>query len=226
MALQKCQIKSDEAGIAPIIGQYNPTDLKIGKSVGVDRPNQATEDSSKLSLEGGNPFSLNIELLFDTSDSGENVHTKYTKNLLGLMQIGEYKNGSDKERRPPYCIFIWGSLNFKWKGGQPFSKCYIERVSLRFNLFKPDGTPVRAKATVAIKEVMVETQGQNPTTRTEARSTWRVMPGETIDWIAYKEYGDSGMWRIIAEANNLANPKILTVGQLLRIPKLASQSVS
>lgn len=217
MTLQKCQITSDEAGIDPIIGQYNPTTLRFSKSVSFDRPSQATEDSAKLSLEGGNPFSLNIELLFDTAETGDNVHTKYTKNLLTLMQIGEYTVNSIKERRPPYCKFTWGSLDLKWKNGQPFSKCYIQQVNLKFSLFKPDGTPVRARATLTIKEVASETGGQNPTTRTEARKTWRVMPGETLDWIAYKEYGDSALWRYIAEANNITNPSQLTPGQLLRI---------
>jgi nucleoid-associated protein YgaU len=40
---------------------------------------------------------------------------------------------------------------------------------------------------------------------------------DTLDWIAYDEYGDTAMWRFIAETNNLDNPQRLTPGQVLAI---------
>ena len=44
-----------------------------------------------------------------------------------------------------------------------------------------------------------------------------VKQGDTIDWIAFEEYGDSSMWRLIAETNDLDNPKVLRPGQILSI---------
>jgi nucleoid-associated protein YgaU len=40
---------------------------------------------------------------------------------------------------------------------------------------------------------------------------------DTIDWIAFDEYGDSSMWRFIADTNNLENPRRLKPGQVLAI---------
>ena len=47
-----------------------------------------------------------------------------------------------------------------------------------------------------------------------------VLPGDTIDGIAAKEYGDPKAWRFIADTNNLDNPKDLRPGQALIIEEL------
>lgn len=39
-----------------------------------------------------------------------------------------------------------------------------------------------------------------------------------IDLIAHRYYGDVNLWWVIAEANNIINPMVLTVGDVLRIP--------
>jgi hypothetical protein len=52
----------------------------------------------------------------------------------------------------------------------------------------------------------------NPPTR------YTVIEGDRIEDIAVAFYGDSESWRPIADANNLVNPSVLTVGQILTIP--------
>ena len=46
---------------------------------------------------------------------------------------------------------------------------------------------------------------------------WTVRDGDTIDWIAFTEYGDSNMWRYIADLNGLDDPGHLRPGQKLSI---------
>lgn len=48
-----------------------------------------------------------------------------------------------------------------------------------------------------------------------------MMDGETLQSIAYKYYGDSGYWYVIAEANQIISPfndKELYIGKRLIIP--------
>ena len=46
--------------------------------------------------------------------------------------------------------------------------------------------------------------------------------GETLQNIAYRYYGDSGKWFLIAEANTILNPfKELESGTLIKIPVYA-----
>lgn len=50
-----------------------------------------------------------------------------------------------------------------------------------------------------------------------------VKDGETLQNIAFRYYGDSGKWHIIAEANGILNPfKELESGTLIRIPSYGS----
>lgn len=50
-----------------------------------------------------------------------------------------------------------------------------------------------------------------------------VKDGETLQNIAYRYYGDSGKWYLIAEANGILNPfKELESGTLIKIPVYAS----
>lgn len=50
-----------------------------------------------------------------------------------------------------------------------------------------------------------------------------VKDGETLQNIAFRYYGDSGKWYIIAEANKILNPfKELEMGNLIRIPTYGS----
>ncbi|HEY9858249.1 MAG TPA: LysM peptidoglycan-binding domain-containing protein, partial [Candidatus Obscuribacterales bacterium] len=50
-----------------------------------------------------------------------------------------------------------------------------------------------------------------------------IKQGETLSSIAQEEYGNSSLWRIIANANRLNNPRKLEVGTLLTVPPLPSQ---
>ena len=44
-----------------------------------------------------------------------------------------------------------------------------------------------------------------------------VRPGDTLQGVAQKEYGNPELWRVIADCNNLDNPKDLVPGQVLKI---------
>ncbi|WP_433759601.1 LysM peptidoglycan-binding domain-containing protein [Nocardia sp. CA-135398] len=50
-----------------------------------------------------------------------------------------------------------------------------------------------------------------------------VVDGDTLSGIAQQFYGDAALFPVIAAANNIANPDIIQVGQLLSIPELAPQ---
>lgn len=55
----------------------------------------------------------------------------------------------------------------------------------------------------------------------ESPSSYTVERGDTLSRIAMKVYGDSHQFPRIQQANNLADPSHITVGQVLIIPALA-----
>ena len=55
--------------------------------------------------------------------------------------------------------------------------------------------------------------------------SYTVVGGDRIDLIAYRQYGDSTLWWVIAVANNLELlPTALNVGDVIRIPAQAGLS--
>lgn len=74
---------------------------------------------------------------------------------------------------------------------------------------------------IALKDLETNLQflQQLPQLQPTPPITYTVIEGDRIEDIAELFYGDFEVWRIIADANNLTNPAVLTPGQVLKIPQ-------
>lgn len=191
---------------------FNPKEFSVEKSNQFAEVNIPGLSSPVLQFVRGNARKISLELFFDTYETGEDVR-EYTDQITG-WEGGEEKGLMDIDSElhaPPVCIFKWGTFSFQ---------CIIERVSKKFTMFLPEGIPVRSTLTVALKEY---TEVDIQIRRIDAHSTdltkrWRVKEGDSFWSIAAQEYGEPDDWRLIAEKNNIDNPRILNPGQELLIP--------
>jgi nucleoid-associated protein YgaU len=153
----------------------------------------------------GNTRAMSMDLLFDTYEQQEDV-SRRTDAVYGLLEIDPTTHA------PPICTFAWGPLSFT---------CVLERVSGRFTLFLPDGTPVRATLGVTLKEhVPVDLEVRERPLESSDHTTTRVVRRhDTLASIAAEEYGRPGAWRAIAEANGIDDPLRLRRGTTLTIPR-------
>ncbi len=95
----------------------------------------------------------------------------------------------------------------------------LSNLSVSYTLFDVDGKPLRATCALSIEEASVDPAGQNPTSGSkEARRTHRVVAGDSLPLLAWREYGDATAWRTIAYANDIDDPMRLTPGQELLVP--------
>lgn len=192
---------------------FNPETFKLDRKVEWDVKTNIGGDVSEISFKGGEAHKIGpVELLFDTTATGKDVRDEY-KLLVELAQVDPQKKNTKTDKGEPSRVrFQWGKLiSFE---------AVIESINQTFTMFKADGTPLRAKVSVSFIQVPEKVAGQNPTSRSESRKIWVVHEGQTLDWIAYQEYGDPAHWRYIAETNNLANPKDLRPGQILKLVPL------
>jgi hypothetical protein len=226
-AVEKIKIvKLNESG-APVDGivcMYNPTKLVYKRSTQWQKTPLAKKTIPSYAFKGVGPAALTVELLFDTTLGRGPVggEVKDVKTAIEfLLSLTRIDQGSPKKDRPPYCRLIWG-MGGVIKNQLYFDKGVATSVSVTYEMFAPDGTPIRAKANVTFEEVLTieQVKPQNPTSRSEARKVWVVEEGQTLDWIAYQEYGDPGCWRHIAETNDLVDPRELRSGQVLRLVPL------
>ena len=135
------------------------------------------------------------------------------------MDVDPSLPGTDPQTnnaRPPYVIFHWGNLHS--------FKAVVTDLNLQFTYFSSTGVPLRAKVDADADPVRASPTAfgpQNPTSGTpEPHRVHRVQPGETLDRISAKYYGDSTRWRQIAAANGIADPLALRTGSLLSVPRV------
>ncbi len=168
----------------------------------------------QLEFGGGQPATLQMQLFFDTYAEGKDVRKEYTDSIWQLMMVDQaLKDPKNKKGRPPKVRFQWGSA---WS-----FDAVITSVNQKFTLFLSDGTPVRATLDVTFQQIKDEAllPPQNPTSGgVGGERVWVVNEGDTLAWIAYKEYGDANQWRLIADANRLTQVRRLVPGTVLEIP--------
>lgn len=99
-------------------------------------------------------------------------------------------------------------------------KCIVENVKQKFTLFSPEGIPLRATLTVALREykTLDEQLAQLNLTSPDRTHSHVVEGGETLAHISAEFYQQPDDWRYIADANNIEDPRRLTVGAFLTIP--------
>ncbi len=97
---------------------------------------------------------------------------------------------------------------------------YVESVSATYTLFTATGDPLRATCQLSLTEVPLPTKGQNPTSGTlAAQRVHRVVSGDSLESLAWAEYGDATRWRAIARANGIDDPMRLETGRELLLPR-------
>ena len=206
----------------PIIALFNPQQLSITKT--------AWQGQGSSLLPANEPATLTVDLFFDTSllKAGQKVSgigsiiginalpssplqdvRNYTKKIYQLTQK---QSGFGAVPRPPICQLKWGKHTVLFQG-------VLKQLTKAFTHFLADGTPVRAKLNCTFQEWIspeMQQKEQNP-----IDDPIRIVQrGETLTSIAAEEYNNPALWRVIAAANRLDNPRQIIPGQRLTVPPL------
>jgi nucleoid-associated protein YgaU len=196
---------------------FNPDSISIRKSTNWKVTPKLETDTSRTQFTYGDPAILTVELFFDTYEQHVDVR-RYTDEIYALTTI--QKHG--ELHRPPLCRLEWGNFNLS-------ETCawVLEDLSQQFTLFLPQGTPVRARLNCTFKQWRgdaAEAQLLNKQS-SDVHKARVVRAGDTLSAIAGQEFNDDGLWRAIASANGIDNPRKLVPGTVLDIPVLAPPSV-
>ena len=209
--------------------QFNPESYSISKSVTWSPPQTSSGSNAKtqskvnapiISFGGGGSRQLSLELFFDVTGPIERNGQKVviadvreeTNKIVMLTRIER------DEDQPRACKITWGKAvgsDFPFTG-------VISSLTQKFTQFNRDGNPVRANLTVTFVEFL-DPKLDKLLTDPEL-TTWLVRGGDTLSNIAAELYRDPTRWRVIAEANDIDDPRHLEklVGQRLTIPKVRS----
>lgn len=198
---------------------FNPKDYTVSKTNAWEAKATPGASAAQPQFGGGQPFEMQLQLLFDASLLGDgSAVASATKQLFEMMEAtqgaGAGNGGNRNTRRPPKITFIWG----------PFISfaAFAKSLTVQYQLFAADGQPLRADVKLALIQADAgPPKGQNPTTRSDdSLGTHVVRDGDTLHQIAYRAYGDPTQWRAVAEANGIDDPGALTRGRQLAIPRI------
>lgn len=199
----------------PIVARYNPNQITIVKTANwkLLPANQRDVPASQFSY--GEPATLTLDLFFDTYESRADVRLNHTNRIANLLTVEKHGNF----HRPPICKLAWGTPGDFFQG-------VLQNLNQRFTLFLEDGTPVRATLTCTFREWRSDEdeERQQNTQSVDVAKTHTVRRGDTLSSIASEHYSDPALWRPIAEANRIDDPRRIQPGSILSIPSLRVRS--
>jgi hypothetical protein len=212
---QKAKLEIEGGGTLACL--FNPTQYSIAKANTWTTEPAVGSSLPAAQFGGGRARQLSVDLLFDAGPDGD--VTSATDRLFRMMEVDpSISTATPSQARPPTLTLSWGTFRS--------FKAVCEDLSVHFTLFRPDGTPTRATATLRLMQVEKDPRSgrgtppppQNPTTRADHRLHIHVvLEGDSLQSIAYRYYGDPTRWPDIAEHNEIDDP--------LRVPRGASLAV-
>ena len=199
-------------GVSSLTFFLNPSSITMTKKIKIDMHEDSSANKGKPKAVSTEPIELKFgELWFDTYDTREHVRKKYITTLEGLLDpVAE-------QHYVPVVGPVWGEFNAT--KNSPDYYFYVQSLNVTYTMFLPDGTPVRAKVTLALMQANPEVQQvefQSP----DHAKLYTVIRGDTLQSIAMSSYDDPREWRRIADLNGITDPMSLKPGTKLLVPPI------
>lgn len=150
MTLEKLRLHGMDGDQYTIDLMFNPTQLDFQLKTALTEDQGARTEQEgipKVGFAYPNAVVVNIkDIIYDTYETGESVKP-YIAQLTKATKFIE----TAEPKRPPIYLLMWGENNFLL--------CFVENLKYQLTLFKPDGTPVRARVSLTLKQVDPEQLG-------------------------------------------------------------------
>lgn len=172
---------------------FNPATLDYTVTINAQGEGGQTQQAAGVASA-----KLNMELLFDTTDTGDDVRTKTNKVEVMLRPQAGTGGANAPQQAPPMVTFEWGA--FKFVG-------VVDSFRQAMDFFAPNGIPLRATVTLSMSQPNYQFDQQGA--RDEENEPLRadvggplVLPGGNPSQLA-ADAGDPSGARGIAAANGL-----------------------
>ncbi|SNY37807.1 CIS tube protein [Paractinoplanes atraurantiacus] len=187
--------------------RFNPTDYKLSKSNTFAEITIPGLEAPPLQYVRGGSETLTVQALVDTSDTLTSVRSTYVDAVRGLMRP------DSKEHAPPIVRFVWDEAVFTG---------VLEKLDVNYVLFTKDGVPLRAQLDLTLKEYRTAAQqvADTPRSSPTVEKSYVVRRGDTWPGIAFAVYRRADVWRQLALANGISDPRDLRPGLVLTVPRL------
>lgn len=209
--LEKATLTNTVTG-SRIAVQFNPEEFNLDRESVFAQLAVPGLSAPVVQFVNGAAQTVQLDLLVDTTEESPAGGPGADVRRL-VLQITALMDIDPELHAPPPVIFAWGQFTFT---------CVVQKVSQNYVLFKADGTPLRARLKLTLSEYRnVELEAKEIKRQTvDYTKTHVVTEGDSLASLAYREYSDPTAWRAIAVRNGITDPRALTIGATLSIPRL------
>lgn len=203
--------------------QFNPSEYSITRSMRTSQKYAVGKDPNIQSMQAisGELATMSVSLYFDTNSKYR--FTGALGNLWNLLDLAPAESGkkistllryNSSEHAPLKIRFVWGKLDFIG---------YVCNSTISYTMFHNNGRPLRAKVDLVIRgeetdvlKKSIQMPFESPN-RTKERT---LTQGDQLWMMANQEYDDPAMWKPIASANGILNPRKLGGVTTLKVPSI------
>jgi hypothetical protein len=177
------------------------------------RQGQGTS-GAQLRYEYTEPEEITFDFLFDnTGIIDGNPRDSVAGDIQRFKEVLIAYQGDSHE--PRHFKLVWGE-NSIFKGR-------VTEVSINHKLFRADGTPIRAVATVKFKSSIEEEKRASRENNSSPDLTHvrKVKAGDTLPLMCFRIYGDPKYYIQVAKVNGINNFRKLTPGTDIFFPPIS-----
>ncbi|WP_253907043.1 CIS tube protein [Herbaspirillum rubrisubalbicans] len=207
---------SDEKFTSKVAGasyevMLNPDKLQHNRSIHYNE--EAALDSSAPSAKYNktNGERLSFEIIIDCTGVVDSARVNLPDEIKNLSTVIYHYNG--KIHRPNFVVVNWGSLVFQG---------VMTSFNLSYTFFKPDGTPLRARASLEFTSYIDPATAARQADQKSPDMTHRIVisEGNSLPQIAQQIYRSSNYYIQIAQVNDLNKFRQLKPGSTIIVPPL------
>lgn len=207
-------ITPDSSAVYKLV--INPAEFSHDRSICYNTRRTQGQTGNPARFAAVNPDKLSFSLVFDGTGvvpvpSGNSAPEDVNGQIKAMSDIVYRYDGQKHE--PNIVQLAWGQLMFTGR---------LQSLSTQYTLFRPDGVPLRAKASLAFIGCLTMEEGQLASNRSSPDLSHLVLvrEGDTLPLLCQRIYGDARYYAEVARFNGLRQFRRLAAGQTLHFPPL------
>lgn len=196
----------------PYTVMMNPESIKWQRNIEYNEQQTPVTSSPSQKYKSTPSDKLNFDIVIDCTGVVDSKRTNMAKEISSLEKIIFTYNG--KIHRPNYVKIQWGkNITFK---------SVLKSFDTSYTLFKPDGSPLRAKISLSFgqyispKSVKKKDKLQSP----DVSHVVTVVEGDNLPQLCRKVWNNESYYVQVAKFNNLNKFRHLSSGGKLIFPPI------
>jgi hypothetical protein len=194
----------------PFVVQFNPETFSFTNEMEYE-PIQPPpgDDGSEAKFRNIKPRSFDFEFLLD--GTGANGEKREVLAQIELFKLTVSFYG--KIHRPRFLVLTWGRF---------IVTCVLEKFTITYKLFRPNGLPLRAVISATFREHKPKVLSELLANKSspDIGHSRLVRGGEHLALITHRVYKDPRYYFHVAESNNLNNLRHIESGKTLYLPPI------